>query len=211
MFANACERGKDCVFFGPSIANAITDYLTGKSTLSSPIRNGQGSSQYRDEPIVSFVAALFGHGGPVTVSRLIPFCVVDALDRMFERGFRPHVGNESPEVISPALANCDASPTIAGKVFISFIMASLNHPLVCEVKRMFASAIMRYSAAKRIAMSPQTNVVCVAQVALADGLAAGLDAADIRNSHFNTHTIGLVRGSKVFARLRSPILSYAPR
>jgi hypothetical protein len=75
------------------------------------------------------VANLLRTSRPSTIPRLIVAVIVYAVDLMLGRWLCAHISKEGFKRVSPAVANCDATPAISLPSVVIGIATALNHSI----------------------------------------------------------------------------------
>lgn len=79
-----------------------------------------GTSEMEAIKTLPLIGGLFLHGCPSAIIRRVGTVVVDALKRMFRRGFWSHIGEEVSEGVSPTVADVDTSRAIVAVKLTGF-------------------------------------------------------------------------------------------
>jgi len=94
---------------------------------SRPLANAQSLSIKSDEAISPCVVALLKPGSPLTICWFVTKIVVEALNRMFRSWALPHVLKEVFKAVKPAVAYCDATPSVIMPAITCWPAASIYH------------------------------------------------------------------------------------
>jgi hypothetical protein len=93
----------------------------------SELGDGHANPHVFYPAIPSLIQGLLFRSGPSAVLRFVVAVVVDTIYGMFAGGFRPHIGIKRREIIQPALADRNASPSVEMEFRIARIEASALH------------------------------------------------------------------------------------
>lgn len=114
-------------FITPSISDSGAYHSITYAKLPRPFRNRLLASSVLKAMVIALIVRLFNICCPTTIVGRVRAIVVDAVDAVFGRGTRPHIGKEVLKGFAPAVADKDTSPAVSRVAGTHWIMAPVQH------------------------------------------------------------------------------------
>lgn len=111
----------------PTPVEALGNRLSSNAGFLAPLFNGQPLSHKLNAAIAALIAVLFYACGPSTVTRLVTFGSVNAIDGVIFGWTLSHVSQECREVVLPSVTDCDSCAAVSLEVRGVWIPASVLH------------------------------------------------------------------------------------
>lgn len=166
-----CQRA----LVGPATVHAAEDRLVCHPGATGPaLRRVLHALEFK-ESVLPRVTRLVNAWHPTAVARRIRSIVVVPFDGVTGRGLQAHVGKERAEIISPRVADRDASTAVVGVLRSIRIQASLLH---CAPRSVFRALAADLSAMRMHSLHAHDQFAVVAPAGYAQPLTHRGDRRD---------------------------------
>lgn len=141
----------------PSVALPLKNCRSANFELPTPLARAFCFASKGKPKRISAIALLLRLERPLAVFRRVISVRVNAINRVFWRWLKPHVGDKVGKRFSPTATDHHAPPTVARKTNIVRVIASLNHRLPVGMAGLERKAVCCANSSRGVSLTASTT------------------------------------------------------